>query len=188
MIIGDSFETIKQLFGSLDPDVHINRNGDFMFTIVSPGLEQKSAMDDAQVMAGLFRGLWKDFNILNSLVVVTHCPAIDDVEHDDYTEIRDLVVGYYNPFECVGGFRGLDELNWGHFHWTTASGLREKDRHFITKRFVDNFRGYPLKVNQFHRYPTAIDRKFIPTVVQQSHIYKQCTETGKSSDIPLLAE
>lgn len=60
MIIGDSFETIKQLFGSLDPDVHINRNGDFMFTIVSPGLEQKSAMDDAQVMAGLFRGLWKD--------------------------------------------------------------------------------------------------------------------------------
>lgn len=159
-----------------------------MFTIVSPGLNpvrigsapSSPSVDamDVQVMGEFFRGLWKDFNILNSVVVTLRCTK-DEEEAE--AEISDLDVGYYNPFEYVGGFEGQDELNWGQFHWTTQSGLREKDRDFMTKRYVPDFRGYPIKVNQFRRYPTAIDPKYIPIAVQKSHIYKQCLPTGKSS-------
>lgn len=180
LIIGDSFETIRALFGSLSPDSNINRNGDFMFTVLSPGLfaEQSPAMD-ALAMGEFFRGLWTDFNILNSVIVVGQCAETTGTGTAEEHVIRDLNVGYFNPFEYVGGFESHSEQSWGKFYWTKQSALGEDDRNFMTKRFVKDFGGYPLKVNQFKRYPTAIDRTNIPAVVQSSYIYNKCGADGE---------
>lgn len=183
LMIGDSFETIRTFFGSLSKEENINRNCDFMFTVVSPGLSggglptTTGDVYDAQVMGQFFRGLWKDFNILNSLVVDYRGCCSDG----SVISASDLDVGFYDPFEYVGGFE-LDmdsDQNWGKFYWRTASTLREGDREFLTKRFVEDFRGYPLKVNQFYRYPTAIDRQYIPLGVQHSYVYNKLGRNGE---------
>lgn len=182
LLIGDSFETIKGLFGSLKRDVNNNGNGDFLFVIVAgqqttTGLkDERPERADAQVMGSFFRGLWLDFNILNALLVVCRC---DDGER----VIRDLDFGFYDPFQYVGGFDPDSVHSWGQFHWSTGSALQDGQRKFITKRYVNDFRGYPIKLNQFVRYPTAIDRKYIPIVVQNSYVYSQCTGNGKSGPI-----
>lgn len=176
LVIGDSFETIKGLFAGLNRDVNNNQNGDFMFVIVAGNrtaglLTDTHSKPDARVMGPFFGGLWRDFNILNSLVVVVCCCG---------GVIRDLDVGFYDPFASVGGFEPDNQQSWGKFEWTTEDALQEEQRKFITKRYVDDFRGYPIKLNQFKRYPTAIERKHIPIAVQQSYIYSQCRGNGKS--------
>lgn len=179
LLIGHSFETIRRLFDRLllSRPENINRNGDFMFAVVSPELNpdwSSALVGDTLGMARFFRGLWTDFNILNAVVVVASCGSRDT------QLVRDVDVGYYDPFEYVGGFELANEQSWGKFYWTRRSALRDREREFITKRYIGDFRGYPLKVNQFPRYPTAIDRSFIPPMVQNSYIYNKCEGSGKS--------
>lgn len=176
LMISHSFETIRRFFDRLNRAENINRNGDFMFAVVRPELNpdwSSPSAGDTLGMARFFRGLWTDFNILNAVVVVVASCGSGDSD----TQVD---VGYYDPFEYVGGFELANEQSWGKFYWTPRSALREKERGFITKRYIGDFRGYPLKVNQFPRYPTAIDRTFIPAVVQHSYIYNKCEGSGKS--------
>lgn len=177
LMVTDSMDRLVRLFANISREVIINRNGDFMFTIVSRGegsaptapverIESELNATTA-VMGDFFRRLWKDFNILNTLVVVSFCGSIS-------TATTDEMVGYYDPFAYVGGRAAnpQDELNWGEFKWTTFWALTGQERDYIVKRYVNNFRGYPLKVNQFFRYPTVIERKNIPLALIQSHIYQ----------------
>lgn len=165
LVIANSFEDIQNLFNGFSRTENNNRDCDFMFAVV--GSEFSRIPIDRDVMEPFFRGLWKDFNILNSLVVLTNCGGTITTEN---TDVR---VGHFNPFEYRDG------TTWGRFHWLSRSNVSGKM--LETDSNIRDFHGYPLQINQFIRYPTAIPRSLIPVPVQESYIYKHCRQDGKKN-------
>lgn len=174
LLIGRSFSAIKEFFDGLNRERNINRNGDFMFLTVA----SDTLLDNTEQMVQFFRQLWKDFDIFKSLVVALNGTA------DGNLQSTNVTLGYYRPFEFPGGRNDSpdDEANWGQFHWRgNYKDLDESVRSRIRDKYVGDFHGFPLKVNQFIRYPTAIPSLYIPTVVRKSYVYGTTNESGKSS-------
>ena len=178
LVIADSLATVRTLLGNITRDVNIN--ADFMFVIVQHGLDDSDAQ--LELMASFFRRLWRDFNVLNAILVVSQCSRAEQ------GLIGDPQVVFFDPFAYVGGFEANSDLNYGRLYAKQLSQLLDHDRDFLTKRYVKDFHGYPIKVNQFFRYPTAIDRKTIPVPAQSSYIYAQYTKSGERRIHSLLAE
>lgn len=156
---------------------YYHMDGHFLFIIASPELtlEYVQSQLPTSKMAQIFDRLWTDFNLLNAVVVVSRCAG---------NETLDLV-GYYDPFENqVDG-------SWGQFYWTTFENLTEQEIDYVIYRYVSNFNGKPLKVNQFYRYPTALRQENVPEVLLGSYIYKTVNSTNggkwetQASNIPV---
>lgn len=168
LVIADSFAAIQEFFNiTFRQTGNLNRDGDFMFTVT----DNTTNDWDGEEIGQFFRGCM-DFDILNPLFVVVQC---GEQEEED----EDVIFGYYDTFEFVGGYDDDkdDERNWGAFHWTTYAEMYKRD--YITGGYVNDFHGYPLRVNQFFRYPTAISKNYVPQFARNSYIYKSSQPDGK---------
>lgn len=166
-MIADSFADISEFVNELRGSGNYNRDGDFLFTVTERLTGNATQEWNAKLIGQFFRGLWVDFDIFNPLFVVVQCE-------------EDILLGYYDTFKFVGGYEEEnedDERNWGEFHWTSYAELYVRD--YITGGYVNDFHSYPLRVNQFFRYPTAISRNFIPEAVRASYVYKTSQPDGK---------
>lgn len=139
-------------------------DGDFIFAIVNEQLRHEDFINETNrlMLENYFRTLWLDFNILNALLVIYTCNGPEDT-------------GFFDPFAYIGnGTTKPDKnnLNWGRFYWTDSPQISKREKQIIKKRRIQNFNGYPIKVNQFFRYPTALYRHLTPSVLLDSYFYK----------------
>lgn len=171
LIITDSFKNLRDYLFNISTTTLNSFNGDFLFAIVDSKGEWpvEESVNSKHDFEGFFRTLWLEFNILNSFLVISTCDGPEQI-------------GYFDPFVYVGNEtekQTLDRMRWGRFYWLDATQqLQKSEKSNIKKRQIQDFNGYPIQVNQFARYPTALNRNMTPTVLLDSYIYKLINATN----------
>ncbi|GAB0087902.1 uncharacterized protein DMENIID0001_022640 [Sergentomyia squamirostris] len=152
IIVSKSLENLQVYYSNTPVDSIQSTNSNFLFVLLSPA-EQMTAQK-------VLLHLWREHSILSLMLAM---PCLGEYSQMDFSK----VFGFIDPFEQHGD-------SWGVLKWMSVDILYdEPNENYALWQGSGNFRGYPIKCEQFIKFPTVIKAKEIPTAYARSYIQRE---------------